>query len=153
MHEYSFVKNTGQDLIQNTANINFYDNLQEELNKLQLGVEPLNLKEKNDILYVYGKVADQSALEKVVLYLGNIKNIATVNIENLTLVNNVVLTKLTRFYEIKPRDSLWKIAENIYGITHGDKYKIILEANKPLINEADDLFVGQIIRIPNIDLI
>lgn len=153
MTEYSFIKDVGYELAQSKNSDSFCNYLQQQLYKLKLSLEPLDIKLIKDELYISGKISDQAALEKIILYLGNIKGIAKVNTEKIILVNNVVATKSTRFYEIKPKDNLWKIAENIYGSTHGDKYKIIFEANKPVLAEPDDLFVGQIIRIPNIDLI
>lgn len=148
MSEYSFAKDAGQDKI----SFKNCESLQLELAKLKLAVRNLTLKCDQDTVYVAGSVQDQANLEKIVLFLGNIKGVSKVNTSDLRLVNNVIANKITRFYEVKPKDSLWKIAESIYGATHGDKYKIIFEANKPIIMQPDDLFVGQILRIPNIDL-
>lgn len=152
MAEYTFVKEAGRELVNQKGETNFCNSLQKELDSLKLNIEPLNINLKDDIIYVSGKVPDQSILERIVLFLGNTKGVSKVNTCDLHVVSSVVPNKVTRFYEVKPKDSLWTIAEKIYGITHGDKYKIIFEANKPMMSEPDDLFVGQTLRIPNIDV-
>lgn len=114
---------------------------------------PVELQLNNGIVSISGDLPDQSTLERLALLLGNVVGVCEVNADNIHLEKNVVPTKVTRFYQVIRGDSLWKIAEKIYGPTHGDKYKIILEANKPFMTHADDIFPGQIIRIPNIDIV
>ena len=51
-----------------------------------------------------------------------------------------------QFYDVKPGDSLSKIAKQFYG--DANKYNLIFEANRPLIKDADDIYPGQKLRIP-----
>jgi Putative citrate transport/LysM domain len=52
----------------------------------------------------------------------------------------------TKFYTVRPGDTLWKIAETEYG--HGSKYNKIVEANKPLLSNPGKIRPGQVLRIP-----
>ena len=49
-------------------------------------------------------------------------------------------------YEVKSGDTLSKIAKEMYG--DASKYQRIFEANQPMLDNADDIRVGQILTIP-----
>lgn len=127
--------------------------IKQHLDKYNLGSDKINVKLDGDKAHLSGEVSDQAALEKAVLAVGNMLGISQVNASELKLKDdsNNLGAKNSRFYEVKRGDSLWQIAESVYGSSHGDKYKIIFEANKPMLTSADDIFPGQMLRIPNID--
>lgn len=54
----------------------------------------------------------------------------------------------SKFYTVQAGDTLWKIAESEYGHGHGSKYQLIFEANTPLLSDPDEIFPGQVLRIP-----
>ena len=43
-------------------------------------------------------------------------------------------------------DSLWKIASKFYG--NGTKWEALFEANREVIQNADLIYPGQVIRVP-----
>jgi nucleoid-associated protein YgaU len=52
-------------------------------------------------------------------------------------------------YEVKPGDSLSRIAKAKYG--NGNEWKRIFEANKDLIKDPNKIFPGQKLKIPQKD--
>ncbi len=55
---------------------------------------------------------------------------------------------IMKLYTVKPGDSLWKIAETIYGPGQGHKYRQIIEANESLLSGKVKIYPGQVIQIP-----
>jgi nucleoid-associated protein YgaU len=51
-------------------------------------------------------------------------------------------------YIVKKGDTLWDIAEKQYGKGKGQLYKMIFEANKPPLVDADEIYPGQELNIP-----
>ena len=49
-------------------------------------------------------------------------------------------------YTVQSGDTLWKIAESVYG--DGSEYKKIFEANQELLESPDRIFPGQKLTIP-----
>jgi nucleoid-associated protein YgaU len=52
----------------------------------------------------------------------------------------------TQWYEVKPGDTLWKIAKQHYG--DGSLYPEIFKANQDVLTDPDKIKVGQMLRIP-----
>ena len=50
------------------------------------------------------------------------------------------------FYTVKSGDTLSKIAREHYG--NANQYPKIFEANKPLLKDPDEIYPGQVLRIP-----
>ncbi|MBO0733632.1 MAG: cytochrome C oxidase subunit IV family protein [Methylocapsa sp.] len=65
--------------------------------------------------------------------------------------NEVAATSNTaewKLYTLKPGDTLWKIAEAVYGRGHGAEYRRIFEANKQLLSDPSRIRPGRVLRIP-----
>ena len=52
----------------------------------------------------------------------------------------------TKVYEVKPGDSLSKIAQAEYG--NGSEWNRIFEANKDILKDPNKIFPGQKLKIP-----
>jgi len=100
-------------------------------------------------LTLTGECATKADYEKVALTAGNIAGVAEVD-NNMTIAAVETLEqKDSAYYTVEKGDSLWKIAEHNYN--DGSKYPVIFEANKPMIKDADEIYPGQVLRIPALD--
>ncbi len=118
--------------------------LTEAINALGLQATSLSVEFNNDnhTATVYGTVMTTADKEKVVLEVGNHEGVETVD-DQLSVMNP---EPESTFYQVVPGDTLTGIAYKIYG--HASKYKLIFEANQPMLTSADAITVGQMLRIP-----
>ena len=96
----------------------------------------------SDLATVRGQVQSQADREKIILAVGNIDHVAKVD-DQLTVSSPEPESK---FYTVKSGDSLSKISKEFYG--DANQYNKIFEAKRPLLKDADDIFPGQVLRIP-----
>jgi nucleoid-associated protein YgaU len=99
----------------------------------------------DDIARVSGIAYDQATKEKVVLVVGNTAGIGTVD-DQMTVEH---VAPEAQFHAVVSGDTLGKIAKHYYG--NAMKYPEIFEANKPMLSDPDKIYVGQVLRIPNLD--
>ncbi len=111
---------------------------------LQLPIENLDVDLEEDRVTVYGQVETQSNKEKIVLALGNVEGVATVD----DRISVVAPEPESRFYTVQSGDSLSKISKEMYGDPM--KYNAIFEANQPMLKSVDLIYPGQVLRIPNL---
>lgn len=147
---FSFLKKAGSKLINTPAK----SSTAEELRNARLSllktiaqdtgvhVEQLELNIEEDKVTVYGQVEKQEDREKLILALGNVKGISTVD-DRISVTNP---EPQSVFYEVKKGDSLSKIAKAHYG--NAMKYMEIFEANKPMLKDPNMIYPGQMLRIP-----
>ena len=174
---FNFVKSVGEKLGLGDDHAPDAQSIKTALDGLNLGTENVNVAVENGKAVLTGLVKDQATLEKAILAVGNLHNIESVNTDNLhvqnsaqaattpqanqtaqatstpsnTSTSNGGQTQEPHFYEVKKGDTLWKIAEEVYGKGHGDKNNIIFEANKPMLKSPDKIFPGQKLRIPELN--
>ncbi len=96
-----------------------------------------------DLATVRGQVQSQADREKIILAVGNIDHVAQVD-DQMTVASPEPESK---FYTVKSGDTLSKISKEFYA--DANQYNKIFEANRPLLKNADDIFPGQVLRIPN----
>jgi nucleoid-associated protein YgaU len=95
------------------------------------------------VVTVSGIAPDQATREKIVLCCGNVAGVLKVQ-DNLTVATPA--ESESTFRTVKPGDTLSKIAKEEYG--DANTYMKIFEANKPMLNDPNKIYPGQVLRIP-----
>jgi nucleoid-associated protein YgaU len=116
-------------------------------------VQGLAVEVADGIVTLGGVAQDNDTREKVILIAGNVEGVESVNADQLITLETIAETNdrdlpEPRFYTIKDGDTLWAIATEYYN--DGSKYEYIVEANLEVIKDADKIYPGQNIRIPEI---
>lgn len=96
----------------------------------------------SDLATVKGQVQTQADREKIILAVGNVDHVAQVD-DQMTVSTPEAESK---FYTVKSGDNLSKISKEFYG--DANHYNKIFEANRPLLKNVDDIYPGQMLRIP-----
>lgn len=121
----------------------------------ELPVQGLMVEVNDDTVSLGGVATDVSTKEKAILIAGNVEGISKVNADQLVTMEQIA-DENTReeevfepvFYTIEKGDTLWGIATDFYK--DGSKYPLIVEANIEVIKDADLIYPGQSIRIPEL---
>jgi nucleoid-associated protein YgaU len=111
---------------------------------LGFDVEDLDIRYSDGLATIDGKVKDQETKERIILAVGNVDGVGTVD-ENLKVAEAGAEADL---HVVVSGDTLSKIAKEVYG--DAMKYPVIFEANRPMLTDPDKIYVGQVLRIPKI---
>lgn len=115
--------------------LNYIKDLGFEISKLVVRVQ-------GDKVTVEGEVPNQEEREKIVLAVGNVEGVGSVE----DSISVVAPAPEAKFYTVESGDSLSKIAKEQYG--NANDYMKIFEANKPMLSHPDKIYPGQVLRIP-----
>ncbi|MEM9917572.1 MAG: peptidoglycan-binding protein LysM [Bacteroidota bacterium] len=149
---FSFLKNAGAKLfnkkeeaaapeVAEKVELSREQILAQEVQKLGIPVSGLSIDLGQQVI-VHGATDTQAEKEKVILALGNVDGVCSVD-DRIT-VNNPEPEAV--FYEVQKGDSLSLISKAHYGDPM--KYNAIFEANKPMLSHPDKIYPGQMLRIP-----
>ena len=150
---FSFVRNAGAKLFgkkEEAAPVEEKATLKagallEHVQKLELPFKRLKIALKGDDVVLEGEVENQEDAEKIVLAVGNVEGVDTVD-NQMTVIE---VKPEAKFHTVEKGEWLSKIAAKYYG--DANKYNVIFEANKPMLTHPDKIYPGQVLRIPNID--
>ncbi len=120
------------------------DELKKEVAKHGLDTTGLQIDVSGDKVKVSGTAKSTEEAEKMILAIGNSMGVAQVD-------NSVIVQQLTAestMYTVVKGDTLWKIAETHYGKGKGAKFQAIFDANRPMLKDPDEIYPGQVLRIP-----
>jgi nucleoid-associated protein YgaU len=119
---------------------------QNELTTHGLTVDNLQVDLQGEgVVRLRGKVPNQETREKVVLAVGNVTGIRSVD-DDLEVLAGAAAAEAATFYTVKSGDTLSKIAKQVYG--DASLYPQIFEANKPMLDSPDKIYPGQNLRVP-----
>ncbi|MEM6318989.1 MAG: peptidoglycan-binding protein LysM [Bacteroidota bacterium] len=147
---FSFLKNAGSNILNKVkgtpaepekVELSKTDALKAEIIKLGLPVENLSI-ELGEQVIINGKTDDNATREKIILALGNVEGVTSVD-DRMEVANP---EPEAVFYTVQKGDSLSKIAKAQYG--NAMAYNAIFEANKPMLSHPDKIYPGQVLRIP-----
>jgi len=147
---FKFLKNIGRNDEKDA--VDAQDEMNRELIKankltrfvlgLGLDVEDLKVQFDDGTATVRGRAATQADKEKVILAVGNTEGVEQVD-DQMEVGTPEAEAQM---YTVKSGDSLSKIAKEFYGDPM--KYPAIFEANKPMLENPDLIYPGQVLRIP-----
>ena len=164
-----FKKDKGKELFkENDAAEAKADAIRAEIKRMGLPGD-LKVTVNGDKVKVSGNVPDQATKEKLMLIVGNTRHVASVDDDMVPgrpaaastgaapaartgasgPVGNAPVQQAqpaTRFYTVESGDTLSKISKEFYG--EANKYAQIFEANKPMLKDPDEIYPGQVLRIP-----
>ncbi len=138
---FDFVKNAGKNLW-GSNEANAAEAIAKEVGEPDL-TDKLKVEVVGDSVKIHGEVPTQEIKEKVIVAAGNVEGVSKVD-EDLTTSEKTE----TVFHTVEKGDTLWAIAEKNYN--DGTKYKLIFEANRPMLAHPDEIYPGQVLRIPSL---
>jgi nucleoid-associated protein YgaU len=139
MGVWSFVKDAGKSLFggkAEAATVPQADALKKEVADLGLDASGLDIKVDGDKVTVSGN-ASPEVKEKVILAVGNVAGVASVEAE---------VEADPVFHTVVKGDTLSAIAKKTLG--NANRYPEIFEANRPMLSHPDKIYPGQMLRIP-----
>lgn len=168
---FDFVGNAGKKLF-GSEKIDERE-VRKHLLSLGLGIKSLSViatQEERKVALI-GKVESLADKEKLILAAGNISGVEQVDdrmliqptepeapqtppapepppadeIENAPEPPEEDAPK-SQFYTVESGDTLGAIARRFYG--NAGKYMVIFEANRPMLEDPDRIYPGQVLRIP-----
>ena len=117
--------------------------LEQYVKKMGLDIKLLDIRYDDGTAYIDGEAADAATKDRVILAVGNTEGVEQVD-EQITIAKDD--GSESEMYVVESGDTLWAIAQATYG--DGNRYPDIFEANKPMLDDPDKIYPGQVLRIP-----
>jgi nucleoid-associated protein YgaU len=135
-----------------------------QIKEAGVNIEHLKVNFRSGAVTLSGYLPNQEQKEKAVLVAGNVKGVSSVQ-DNVILgappadvveqekqkakaAEQASTTQPSfRTYTVKSGDTLGKISKEMYG--KASLYNKIFEANTPMLKDADHIYPGQVLKIPD----
>ena len=119
------------------------DSIRQHVESLGLDIQNLNVSSvAPGQITLGGDTTSNADSEKAALQAGNVQGVASVD-NQITATDEAADSQT---YEVKRGDTLSAVAKQFYG--NANEYPKIVEANQPMIKDADEIYPGQVLRIP-----
>ena len=139
-----FKRDKGKELFEANADAQKRaDAIRREIRRLGLPGD-INVEVEGSRVKVTGDVPDAVTRQKLAMIVGNVKYIEAVDDSGLSGVAPQALQP--KVHEVQSGDTLSAIAKQHYG--DANAYPKIFEANQPMLKDADDIYPGQVLIIP-----
>ena len=152
MDNFDFISDAGATLLGKGDDANA---IKEEIESsfTELPVQGLVVEVKDGVVTLAGIAQDYPTREKAILIAGNVEGVSEVDADQLVTIEQISEENPREipeeiFYTIEKGDTLWAIATKYYD--DGSKYTHIVDANLEVIKNADLIYPGQMIRIPEV---
>jgi len=139
---FDFALNIGKKLFERPGEA--AEKIQSEIEAANPGIQDLKVAFNDGVVTLSGNAESRAAMEKAVLMAGNVQGVKEVVAEGLTAPAEEALN--VDYYVIEKGDTLSGIAKKFYG--NAAAYQSIFEANREVIRDANLIYPGQKIRIP-----
>ncbi len=104
----------------------------------------INVAVQGGKVKITGNVPDEATRQKLTMIVGNVKYIEAVDDSGITGAQSQ--GRQPKVHEVQSGDTLSAIAKKHYGDPNA--YQRIFEANRPMLKDADDIYPGQVLVIP-----
>jgi nucleoid-associated protein YgaU len=105
--------------------------------------DDLDVEVQGSTVRVRGTVPDAETRQKLMMIVGNIKGVDSVE-DNSPAAQQQA--QQPRVHEVQSGETLSAIAKKYYG--EANAYNRIFEANRPMLDDPDEIYPGQVLLIP-----
>lgn len=150
----SFLKNVGSKIFGGGETAEEQaQKVKNHVSKYGLDTSGLNFSVADDKVTIGGEAKNWEEKHKIYVAAGNVEGIDGVT-DNMTVkaapAQNTQSTQVAKpqakYYTVKSGDSLSKISQEMYG--NANDYNKIFNANKPMLEDPDKIYPGQVLVIP-----
>lgn len=117
-----------------------------KLQSAQMTIEGMDVRYDDGTVRLSGRVADQQTRELAVLIAGNTPGVARVD-DRLRVDGGGTDAFGDRLHTVRAGDTLSEIAQERLG--DASRWEEIFEANRPMLQDPDRIYPGQVLRIPS----
>ncbi len=145
-----FIKDAGEKLTEMGQDAELGKKIEHRISVLGVRIKGLQVDVNGESVILKGIPASPEDHEKALLIAGNVRGIAKVS-DQMTFKavhgkpEKARLGK-TRFHTVQKGDTLSAISKKFYG--DANKYMKVFEANRPMLENPDKIYPGQVLRIP-----
>lgn len=141
-----FKRDKGKEVFKENADANERaEAIRSEIKRLGLPGD-ITVEVEGSRVKVGGNVPDEATRQKLNMIVGNVRHIDSVDDSGLAGAGQASGRAAPNTYEVQSGDTLSSIAKRQYG--DAGAYNRIFEANRPMLQDPDEIYPGQMLIIP-----